>query len=135
MPLLKVSVKPDHFEKYIFGEISEKVFSKLIEVKTTAKRPGSHSENWEQIKDKTKLYYTLGIKPSFETWLNDPSGFFKYRLGIKPFAITHLWKGAYGYARYTIPFYSNIWSSNIPPPETIRGDTFKYLRKRYTLGT
>ena len=27
---------------------------------------------------------SYGVKPEFQTYLNDPSGFFKFRVGIKP---------------------------------------------------
>ena len=44
-----------------------------------------------RIKDKKVFDY--GWKPSFQSFLNDPSGFFKYRLGIIGYGIYHPWRG------------------------------------------
>jgi len=53
-------------------------------------------------------------------------------VGIKPWAIVSPWKGASAYARYDIPFYSNIWSSNVAEPDTIRMDSWKYMDRDYS---
>ena len=131
LPILKVSVAPDHFRKYLLGEIPEQIFQKLVQVKITRREP-----------DPTKLKaffsgdrgfsYRPGIKPEFQTYLNDPSGFFKFRVGMKPYAVADLWKGAQGYARYDIPFYSNIRSSNVPVPGAVASDSWKYMGRSYS---
>ncbi|MBW2046734.1 MAG: YjbH domain-containing protein [Deltaproteobacteria bacterium] len=76
--------------------------------------------------------YRPGIKPEFQTYLNDPSGFFKFRVGMKPYAVADLWKGAQGYARYDIPFYSNIRSSNVPVPGAVASDSWKYMGRSFS---
>ncbi len=130
--ILRVSVKPEHLEGYLLGKISQDIFNKLLEIEISAGVLDSEHENSARTTEDEGFDYRLGIKPDFGTYLNDPSGVFKYRLGIKPYAITSLWKGASAYARYDIPFYSNIWSSNVPEPNTIRGDSWKYMDRDYS---
>ena len=131
MPILKVSVKPDHLEAYLFDDIPEEIFSRLVTVETT--KEGLNEA------DPSVVYaggqdsrYALGIKPDIEFYLNDPSGFFKFRVGAKPWSIVNLWKGGEAYARFDVPFYSDITSSNDPPPDTVREDSWKYLGRQYT---
>ncbi|MFH1124274.1 MAG: YjbH domain-containing protein, partial [Pseudomonadota bacterium] len=80
--------------------------------------------------EKDRLSY--GIKPEFQSFFNDPSGFFKFKAGAKPWTVVNLWKGGELYARLDLPFYSNISSSNVPPPNTIREDSWKYMGQDYT---
>ncbi|MBI5049931.1 MAG: YjbH domain-containing protein [Nitrospirae bacterium] len=41
-----------------------------------------------------KKLFRYGIKPSLQTFLNDPSGFFKYRFGASGWVSYHPWEGA-----------------------------------------
>ena len=41
-----------------------------------------------------KDFLDYGIKPSLESYLNDPSGFFKYRFGLAAWGSYHPWKGS-----------------------------------------
>ena len=131
IPLVRVSVNPDHLEKYLFGEISEDILPKLVEIETVTEDYGKSRDTVRAGRDK-KLQVSYGVKPDFETYLNDPSGFFKCRVGIKPYATASLWKGAEAFARYDIPFYSNISSSNEPPPDAVRSDSWKYSGRDYS---
>jgi hypothetical protein len=64
--------------------------------------------------------------------LNDPSGFFKFRAGIKPYIVASPWKGAQVSARYDTPFYSNIESSVLTPEDSVRADSWRYLGRDYS---
>ncbi|MEW6668925.1 MAG: YjbH domain-containing protein [Thermodesulfobacteriota bacterium] len=130
-PLLSVSVEPGHLEKYLLGEIRDDVFQKLVEVKCSGEIASPPPEG-DVLADERRLSYSLGVKPEFETYLNDPSRFFMYRPGVKPSAFVGLWKGAQAYARYDIPFYSNIESSNQAPPDSVRMDSWKYMDRDYS---
>jgi len=133
MPLLKVSVKPDHLEKYLFGKIPEKIFSsKLVDIKVTKQIVDPLKESYIQTQEDRKLRFDFNIKPDFSMHLNDPSGFFKFRMGIKPSITSNIWKGALVHARCDIPFYSNIWSSNITPPDAVRSDSWRYRVRNYS---
>ncbi|MBN3040330.1 MAG: YjbH domain-containing protein, partial [Candidatus Omnitrophica bacterium] len=135
MPILKVSVKPDHLEKFLLGKIPEDIFyAKLIGVKVTKQAINSQEKNYIQTKTKRKLRFDFSIKPDLEVYWNDPSGFLKYRTGIKPNITANIWKGALAYARYDIPFYSNIYSPSTGaiPSDVVRSDISKYMDKSYS---
>jgi hypothetical protein len=74
-----------------------------------------------------------GLRPSFETFLNDPSGFFKYRFGLSGWMSYHPWSGATlitGIATYPI---NNISSTVEPLSIPVRSDTVYYKRERINL--
>lgn len=132
MPFLRVTLKPQHLEKYLLGKIPQDVFNKLIEVESAEAGADSNRKNLVKAEGDKKLDYRLGIKPSIQTYLNDPSGVFKCRVGIKPYVITAPWKGASVFARYDVPFYSNISSSHTPLPDAVKSDSWLYLGRDYS---
>ncbi len=74
-----------------------------------------------------------GIKPTIETFLNDPSGFFRYRFGITGWTSYSPWKGASfiaGIATYPI---NNISSTNEPLSIPARTDLVLYKKKKVSL--
>lgn len=79
--------------------------------------------------------FTYGIRPSLESFLNDPSGFYKYRFGIATWAGYHPWKGAsfvVGPEWYPL---NNVSSSNEPLSDPVRSDAVLYKKNKVTLGT
>ncbi|OPY70882.1 MAG: hypothetical protein A4E57_00197 [Syntrophorhabdaceae bacterium PtaU1.Bin034] len=84
------------------------------------------------VKDKRTL--RPDWKPSFQTLLNDPSGFFKYRLGVEGWVTYHPWTGSSFVAGLETYPLNNISSSNIPPSEAVRSDIFEYKRQNIGLG-
>ncbi len=131
IPLLRVGVKPSVFEAYLMGEVPDDIFETLIEVETTKDEPDLRNPGVVHSGGEDSRF-SFGVKPEFQTYLNDPSGFFKLRLGMKPWTVVNLWKGGEAYARFDVPFYSNIESTNVPPPDTVREDSWKYLGRDYT---
>jgi hypothetical protein len=131
MPILKVAVKPNVFEAYLLGDVPEDIFERLIEVETTKEGPDVNDPGIVYTGGKDSLY-TYGIKPEFQPYLNDPSGFFKFVAGIMPWAVVDLWKGGEAFARFEVPFYSDVSSTNVPPPGTVREDSWRYLGYQYT---
>ena len=131
MPILKVAVKPSVFEAYLMGEVPEDIFERLVEVETTKEGPDTSDPGVVYAGGKDSLY-TYGVKPEFQSYLNDPSAFFQFMVGIMPWSTANPWKGGEGFARFEIPFYSDISSSNVPPHDTVREDSWKYLRTQYT---
>ncbi|RJR40117.1 MAG: hypothetical protein C4576_20220 [Desulfobacteraceae bacterium] len=128
--LMSVSVEPDHLQKYLLGEIRQETFEKLVEVKnagSTEPKLGSFIHE-----DENSFSYTWSIKPDFQPYLNDPSGFFKFRTGIKPTVTASPWRGAQVSARYDLPFYSDIESSVITPEDSVRADSWRYLGRDYS---
>jgi hypothetical protein len=131
MPILKVAVKPSVFEAYLMGEVPEDIFERLVEVETIKEGPDIHEPDMAYAGGKDSLY-GYGIKPEFQPYLNDPSGIFKFMVGMMTWGTLNLWEGGEAFARFGIPFYSDISSSNVPPPDTVREDSWKYLGTQYT---
>lgn len=131
MPLLKVSVKPEHFEKYVFGEIPDDVFEKLVVVETAGEE-GEKKEIMAGTPSETRPVFTLGVKPELETYLLDRSDYVQLRTGIKPYVIANLWEGSLLHARYDVPFYSNVESSAPTPPDAVRSDFARYMDVNYS---
>lgn len=120
--LLKAKVSPDDLTDFINGKIQEKDFLELIEVSMETRDP----EMIPQDKDKR---ISWGVKPTLETYLNDPSGFFKSRGGIDAWSSLSLWKGAGLYSWIKFPIYSDI-STDLSPisEEPIRSDVVEYKK-------
>ncbi len=78
--------------------------------------------------------FDYGLKPSFEAFLNDPSGFFKYRVGLSGSLSAFPWRG--GTALLGVEGYpvNDISTSNAPLSIPIRSDTAEYKRESVTLG-
>jgi len=112
---------------YLSGRITKDLFKKFIKLELI-KDPVSKESlpAYTQTKNQPGRRFGYGVKPGVETYLNDPSGFFKWRLSVNPWLRTHLWDGADAYARYKIPLYTNIWTTNIIPPDAVRSDVVEY---------
>ncbi|OPX92441.1 MAG: hypothetical protein A4E58_03354 [Syntrophorhabdus sp. PtaB.Bin006] len=78
--------------------------------------------------------FTYGLRPSLESFVNDPSGFYKYRFGVATWASYHPWKGASFVVGPEWYLLNNISSSNVPGPEAVRSDIVLYKGKNVTLG-
>jgi hypothetical protein len=124
--ILKVSVAPEYLQKYLDEEIPQDVFNRLVDVQSVSE-PEQRDRIEAAQSDTPTFLYGWGVKPEFTSYLNDPSGFFKYRVGAQPSATLNLWKGAQLYSRLELPFYSDISSSNIPVRNAVRSDSWKYL--------
>lgn len=74
-----------------------------------------------------------GIMPSASTYLNDPSGFFKYRLGAEAWVAFLPWKGGSlitGMEAYPL---NNISTSNEPLSKPVRSDKVDYIDEPVSL--
>ena len=78
--------------------------------------------------------FDYNLKPSFETFLNDPSGFFKYRVGLAASLSAFPWRG--GTALLGVEGYpvNNISTSNAPLSIPIRSDMAAYKKEKAALG-
>ena len=135
MAILKVSVNPDQMERYLLGEISEDVFNdKLIKVQVTKDAIEDEQKGYIKTEEDTKNKFKFGIKPDLEIYWNDPSGFFKYAVGVAPYLTADLWKGASVYVRYNIPLYSNVYSPSVAalPNDVVKSDVSRYMGKYYS---
>jgi hypothetical protein len=78
--------------------------------------------------------FDYSLKPSFEAFLNDPSGFFKYRVGLVGALSAFPWRG--GTALLGVEGYpvNNISTSNAPLSIPIRSDVAEYKGEKVALG-
>jgi hypothetical protein len=81
-----------------------------------------------------RRWFDYNLKPSFETFLNDPSGFFKYRVGLVGSLSAFPWRG--GTALLELDAYplNNISTSNAPLSIPIRSDVADYMQQDVSLG-
>lgn len=130
-PFLRVCVNPDYFEGYILEKLPEEDFFEHVKVETLLPEKNKDIPQFISAKDEA-FDYSIGIKPDIESYLNDPSGFAKIRVGVKPYISSTIWNGGTFAARFDLPFYSNITSSNPDLPDPVRSDSWKYSGENYT---
>ncbi len=85
------------------------------------------------LKKRHKKRFSYGIQPVIETFFNDPSGFFKYRAGVKAWTGFTPWKGGEflgGIATYP---GNNISTANEPLSIPVRSDIALYKEENVTL--
>lgn len=82
-----------------------------------------------------KQYFSYGIKPEVQAYLNDPSGFIKGRLGVSGYVSLHPWKGASMVAGAAYFPLNDISTSNEPLSIPVRSDLVKYLENKAVLSS
>ncbi|MBI5575246.1 MAG: YjbH domain-containing protein [Deltaproteobacteria bacterium] len=109
------------------GEISTSRFLSLSAFLTDA------SEAYMK-KTERRQWFSYGAKPSLETFLNDPSGYVKYRFGILGWLHAYPWKG--GSAILGVEGYpvNTASLSTTPLSIPVRSDISAYKREEATLG-
>jgi len=80
-----------------------------------------------------RRFFDYGIKPSFRVFLNDPSGFFKYRLGVSGWSGFHPWKGASFIAGIEGYPVNTVSTTNKPLSIPVRSDVVSYQEKNVVL--
>ena len=109
------------------GEIGRDRFFELSTFRTDEDRPYVE-------KTVHRRWLDYEVKPVLETFLNDPSGFFKYRFGLTGRVSAHPWKGgslvvgAEGYPLNTVS------TSNTPLSIPVRSDIVEYKKEDVALG-
>lgn len=97
--------------------------------------PGFRSANFDAPLHPTthRRRFDYSLKPSFEAFLNDPSGYFKYRAGLSGALSAFPWRG--GTALLGVEGYpvNNISTSNLPLSIPIRSDLPKYMEEKLSL--
>lgn len=134
LSLLRFLVKNEVALAYVNGQIDEETIAQVLEVSNEGF--GSGAGHWEfqaglkPLSD--RLQTTFGVEPGMETFLNDPSGFFKFRVSANPWAKSLWWDGFAAYGKILIPLYSNIQTSNEPLHPPIRTDIADYKGEKVT---
>lgn len=86
------------------------------------------------VKLKQRKYFDFGFKPAFRMFLNDPSGFFKYRFGVELWGSFSPWKGGSFIAAFEGFPLNTVSTSNEPSSEPVRTDIMPYQEKKVSLG-
>lgn len=73
------------------------------------------------------------VEPSLQTFLNDPSGFFKYRFGVRSWLAHHPWRGCSLVAGLEGYPFNNIETINEPLSIPVRSDIALYEKNRVAL--
>jgi hypothetical protein len=127
IPDIELSVDREDLKDYFDGRLSEKGFSRLTETKTDV-------VDRLPVEKKHRRLFEYGLKPAFRTFLNDPSGYFKYRLGAEGWLDFHPWRGSsfvVGIETYPV---NTVSSTNAPLSRPVRTDMIPYLQDNVVLG-
>ncbi len=82
---------------------------------------------------KRKEYFDYGLKPDCRTYLNDPSGFFKYRFGLSGWVSFSPWPGsALLVAAETFSRQYDFFSQH-PSSNAVRTDLVDYIQEKVSL--
>ncbi len=119
LPILEIATTPEDIRDLYAGRLTGSEFFRLAHVDPDVQQA-------PRLPLEEKKLLIPGWKPSFETLLDDPSGFFKYRLGAEGWLTYQPWKGVSMVAGVETYPLNNISSSNIPPSEAVRSDIFAY---------
>ena len=134
LPLLRFSVKNEVALEYLNGRIDEEMLAQVVDVSPSGL--ASDPAAWEfqtGLKPLSqRLETAFGIEPGFEAFLNDPTGFFRYRISVNPWAKTLWWDGFAVYGKLLVPLYSNVKTSNEPLNPPIRTDIVDYMGEKVT---
>jgi len=133
MPILEISVRPSHLEMFLLGKIPEDIFySGLIDIRVISRSENSLQQDFIKSGPAPEKNFTIGVKPDLATFWLDTTDYLQVRAGIKPYLTANPWKGALAYARFDIPFYSDIYASAEPSPNPVRTDQADYMDINYT---
>ncbi len=122
LPVFRVETTPADIRDLYSGRMTYHEFFRRSKIVTDI-------EDAPDIPTKGRRPLTPGWKPSFETLLNDPSGYFKYRLGLEGWLAYHPWQGASLVSALQTYPVNNISSSNIAPSEAVRSDIYAYKQR------
>jgi hypothetical protein len=78
-------------------------------------------------------FFDYGIKPSLESYLNDPTGFYKYRFGLAAWGSYHPWMGSTFLAQPEWYPSNNISTRTPPLIDPVRSDAVLYKEKNIAL--
>jgi hypothetical protein len=81
-----------------------------------------------------RRWFSYGAKPSLETFLNDPSGYVKFRFGVLAWLHAYPWKGGSGIVGLEGYPVNTASLSTEPLSIPVRSDIAAYKREKATLG-
>ena len=128
IPLIQFNTTFIDIYELFNDKISLREFLRLSEIKAL------DVDEYPDIKKRHKKIFDYGLKPDFKSFLNDPSGFFKYRLGIAGWASYNLWSGASLIAEIDAYPINTVSTNQSPLSRPVRSDIAPYLEQNVVLG-
>jgi len=126
VPVLEFDTTKGDIDDYNSGKLKKWEFLYLSKV---------HTDIYKGIDAPTQYYrqFSYEINPSLQNFLNDPSGFFRYRFGLNGIIKYYPWQG--GTIVSQVDYYpiNNISTVNQPLSIPVRSDLPFYLEKKLSL--
>ena len=127
IPLIHLTTSLFDVYELFNDKISLREFLRLSQIKTDVKETPV-----KEIRHKKWVDY--GLKPEFKTFLNDPSGFFKYRAGLSGWTSLNPWSGGSFILELETYPLNTVSTSNTPLSRPVRSDLVPYLKQDVVLG-
>ena len=126
IPLLELSATRADIEDWLAEKLNTNEFLYLSKFNTSVTE-GPDTRIFHQD------FLDYGLKPSLESYVNDPSGFYKYRFGLAAWGSYHPWKGSTFLAQPEWYPFNNISTRTPPLIDSVRSDIALYKEKNVTL--
>ncbi|MEW6409338.1 MAG: YjbH domain-containing protein [Nitrospirota bacterium] len=128
IPTIATSAKPQEIIDFFNNKITTEEFKDVIKVSTEIPEIKDFPLAATELKRGSFERLTKGAWPGLQTYWNDPSGFFKYRLTMDAWSTVNLWDGADIFGIVRLPV-SNTISTNQPPisKDPVRSDIVDYI--------
>jgi len=127
IPLIHLNTSLFDVYELFNDKISLREFLRLSQIKTDVKET--------PVKEfRHKKWVDYGLKPEFKTFLNDPSGFFKYRAGLSGWTSLNPWSGGSFILELETYPLNTVSTSNTPLSRPVRSDLVPYLKQDVVLG-
>jgi len=126
IPVLEFTTTKEDMADFFGGKMTAAQFYYLSQLRTDIDQSLSvKKERWQ--------FFDYGLAPQFSMFLNDPSGYLKYRLGAQGWLSYRPWHGAYligGLAGYPV---NTVSTSNEPLSRPVRSDIVNYMDNAVSL--
>jgi len=120
IPILRFSTLKIDVTEYYGEELTSYRFCSLAKMETDI-------HDSLKLKAEYQKRFDWGLKPDFEMFLNDPSGFFKYRLGASSWMSYRAWSGASLIGGVAVYPLNTVSTSNTPLSRPVHSDYEQYL--------
>ena len=127
LKILRISVGSEDLRRYLVGQLAPDQFAQSLSIVNADPSATAQAMDTAINHREKRQALDYGVDPVLESFFNDPSGVYQARLTLRPYGTAHVWPGAAIHGSFDIPLFSDIESSNVPPPEAVRSDFWKYL--------
>ena len=126
IPMIEFSILREDVEELYREKLTRDEFLFLSGINT-----GVYKKS--DVETRYRKWVEYGLKPSFETLLNDPNHFFMYRLGVAGWVNLHPWKGLSLVAGLEVYPLNTVKPSVEPIDNPVRSDIFLYKDKNMNM--